>query len=88
MIEITINDQTIETEANRTILEVALNAEIYIPHLCYHPQLDSSSDIRSLKRAYQGGLAHDGQEGGSFEGCNLCLVEIQGGWYVGAHRLR
>lgn len=78
MIEISINDQTIETEADRTILEVALNAEIYIPHLCYHPQLDSSSDIGSIKTVYQGGLAHYGQEGRSFDGCKLCLVQIQG----------
>ncbi|UCG65886.1 MAG: (2Fe-2S)-binding protein [Deltaproteobacteria bacterium] len=78
MIEITINDQTIEVEGNKTILEVALDAEIYIPHLCYHPQLDSSSDIRSLQRVYQGGLAHYGQEGAASDGCNLCLVEIQG----------
>ncbi len=78
MIEISINDQTIETEADRTILEVALNAGIYIPHLCYHPQLDSSSDIGSIKTVYQGGLAHYGQEGRSFDGCKLCLVQIQG----------
>lgn len=39
MITITIDDKKIQTEENISILEAALNNGIYIPHLCYHPDL-------------------------------------------------
>jgi len=78
MIEITIDGRKIEVEGGKTILDVALDAGIYIPHLCYHPQLDLSLQVDSLKKIYQGGIPKDGEEGRPFEGCNLCLVEIEG----------
>lgn len=78
MIMITIDDQKINIDNSKTVLQAALDAGIYIPHLCYHPQLDSFSNISSIKRIYQGGVAHDGEENEEFRGCNLCLVEIEG----------
>jgi len=41
MKEITLNidGQKVKTEAGKTVLEAALNAGIYIPTLCYHPNL-------------------------------------------------
>lgn len=77
MIELTIDGQKIEVGEEKTILEAALDAGIYIPHLCYHPQLGSSSEIYSLEKVFQGGLRQDGEEGKPFEGCNLCLVQIE-----------
>ncbi|MFC1454288.1 2Fe-2S iron-sulfur cluster-binding protein [Verrucomicrobiota bacterium] len=38
-ITLTIDDQTITTEKGKTILQAALKNGIYIPHLCYHPDL-------------------------------------------------
>ncbi len=79
MIEITIDGRTIEAAAGTSVLSAALDAGIYIPHLCCHPQLDSpSAEILSVKTAYQCGYPHAGEEGVPFPGCNLCLVEIQG----------
>ncbi len=39
MITVTINDQQVEAKAGVTVLEVAKEAGIYIPTLCYHPSL-------------------------------------------------
>ena len=39
MIQITIDDQQLQVENGKTVLEAALDAGIYIPNLCYHPDL-------------------------------------------------
>jgi len=39
MIKLNINSRTIEVEQGSTVLEAALRAGIYIPNLCYHPDL-------------------------------------------------
>lgn len=38
-IRLIIDDKEIETQEGKTILETALDNGIYIPHLCYHPDL-------------------------------------------------
>lgn len=38
-IKLDIDGKTIETKTGKTILEAALEGGIYIPHLCYHPDL-------------------------------------------------
>ncbi len=78
MTAITIDHQEIKVNGERSILESALEADIYIPHLCFHPQLDPLSEANSIEEVYQGGIAHGGDAGQTFEGCNLCLVEIEG----------
>ena len=78
MMEIKINGKTIEVSGQKSILSAALEAGVYIPHLCYHPQVDSSAEILSVELAYQNGLPHHGKQGAPFQGCNLCLVEIDG----------
>ncbi|MCJ7596296.1 MAG: 2Fe-2S iron-sulfur cluster-binding protein, partial [Desulfobacterales bacterium] len=78
MIELAINGQRLEVEEGKSLLEAALDAGIYIPHLCFHPHLSASSDLKSVNKVYQGGQAQEGDEGMAFEGCNLCLVEVEG----------
>ena len=38
-ISLTVDGQVVKTEKGKTVLEAALEAGIYIPHLCYHPDL-------------------------------------------------
>jgi Fe-S-cluster-containing dehydrogenase component/ferredoxin len=38
-IKLIIDDREIETERGKSVLEEALEGGIYIPHLCYHPDL-------------------------------------------------
>ncbi len=65
-------------EGDKSILQVAHQAGIYIPHLCHHPQLGLVSEVASLERIYEGNVAYYGKEGERAEGCNLCVVEIHG----------
>jgi NADH-quinone oxidoreductase subunit G len=46
MPKITINGTEIEVEEGKTVLEAALENDIYIPHFCYHPQLPISGNCR------------------------------------------
>ena len=46
MIRLTIDDKKIEVEPEKTVLEAALQAGIYIPNLCYHPDLPSVGACR------------------------------------------
>jgi len=39
MIKLTINSKTINAKENQTVLEAAIDNGIYIPNLCYHPNL-------------------------------------------------
>ena len=45
-VKIIIDGQTIEVEKNKTVLEAALDNGIYIPHLCYHPDLKPAGMCR------------------------------------------
>ncbi len=45
-ISLTINGQKIQTWQGATILEAALENRIYIPHLCYHPDLKPQGACR------------------------------------------
>lgn len=38
-IDLTIDGRPVEAEAGQTVLEAALEAGIYVPHLCHHPDL-------------------------------------------------
>lgn len=46
MIELTIDDQTIQTEEGKSVIEAAHANGIDIPHLCYHPELSVSGGCR------------------------------------------
>jgi len=45
-VKIKINGRELETEQGKTVLQVALEAGIYIPHYCYHPQLSIKGSCR------------------------------------------
>ncbi|MFC1508148.1 formate dehydrogenase subunit alpha [Candidatus Omnitrophota bacterium] len=45
-IKISIDDRRIEAKEGLTILEAAISNNIYIPHLCYHPDLKPASVCR------------------------------------------
>ena len=46
MITVTINGREIRTEPGKTVIEVALENGIYIPHFCWHPALSVSGNCR------------------------------------------
>ncbi len=46
MVNLNIDGRQIETQEGRSILDAALSAGIYIPHLCHHPDLSSLGACR------------------------------------------
>jgi len=72
-----IDDKPVEAEEGQTILEAARRAGIYIPSICYHPDLPPYDSVSPSEVVYRAGEAYRG-DGGSFEGCGLCVVYVDG----------
>ncbi|MFX0113329.1 MAG: FAD-dependent oxidoreductase [Candidatus Hodarchaeota archaeon] len=79
-VEITINGKLIQVSKETTILDAALEAEIYIPHLCSHPDLPPLEATEGISQIYQGSKVFNGKKISkeSHEGCRLCAVQIEG----------
>lgn len=54
-ITLTIDGQEISTEEGKTVLEAALENQIYIPHLCHHPDLKPEGACRLCGVEIDGG---------------------------------
>ncbi len=78
-IRLVINGQHIEAQYGVSILEAARSAGIYIPALCYHPDLPVAKGSQAARLVYQGEQrienARPGEPG---KGCGLCVVEVEG----------
>ena len=74
-----INDTEIQAVKGSNILEEARKNDIYIPSLCYHPDLIPPRKAKAINTVYRGDgrIVGDAPEK-EFEGCNLCLVEVEG----------
>ena len=76
--KLTINGQEIEVLKGTTILEAAKSAGIYIPTLCYHPDLPPARGREASRVVYQGARKIENampEEMG--KGCGLCVVEVE-----------
>jgi formate dehydrogenase beta subunit len=66
-----------------TILDAALGSGIYVPSLCYHPDLPSPEALDYVSTVYRGveRFETDAEPSGGREtwsGCGLCVVEVSG----------
>jgi len=79
MINLTINGKQVEASEGMTVLEAARAADIYIPTLCYHPDLTSSRDVKASEIIYRNAEPYKNDHSEEeFDGCQLCVVEIEG----------
>jgi len=77
-VKLNLNGQQIEAEKGQTILAAALAAGIYIPHLCYHPDLSSFEAVPPVDVCYRGPKAYrTNSQDKKYEGCGLCLVKVK-----------
>lgn len=78
MCRITIDDREWTVSSGKTVLEAALEAGCYIPHLCYHPSTGTADGIKPAAQVFRGDakIEHDSSTGNTC--CNLCLVEVAG----------
>jgi NADPH-dependent glutamate synthase beta subunit-like oxidoreductase len=77
-VTLTINGRTVKAEPNQTIVQAAQAADIYIPTLCYHPDLPPGGQVVPVQAVFQGPLRHTHTGDREGRGCGICLVEIQG----------
>jgi len=81
MLTLRINEIEVDVEEGTTLLEASRRAGIYIPTLCSHPDLPSAQGMKTGDGVYRasGKILCDLPEGqAEFEGCKLCMVEIEG----------
>lgn len=78
-VTLTIDGQPVEVPAGTTILEAARKADIYIPSLCYHPDLPPAKDRPAVQAVFRGEHklenAMPEQPG---KGCGICVIEVEG----------
>ncbi len=78
-IRVKINGQEIEVTAGTTILEAAKSANIYIPTLCYHPDLPPAKSGAGADAVFNGARRiENAMPGEPGKGCGLCVVEVDG----------
>jgi len=78
-VKITVNEQEIQVPTGTTILEAARSNEIYIPSLCYHPDLPPAKGSQAVKSVYQCQQKIENAEPEeSGKGCGVCVVEVEG----------
>ncbi|MCK5592882.1 (2Fe-2S)-binding protein, partial [Candidatus Bathyarchaeota archaeon] len=53
-VKLFINEFEVEVEEGKTILEAAKKVDVYIPTICYHPDLPSPNKIKSIEAVYRG----------------------------------
>ncbi len=79
MVNLTINGEEIEIGEGASILEAARSADIYIPTLCFHPDLPPAKGAKPVDAIWQGERrienAKPEEEG---KGCGICVVEVEG----------
>ncbi len=77
-ISITINGTKVEAEKGSTILRAALEAEIYIPSICAHPDLPTLVGLKPNEEIFQGETKINNDDPQEHQGCQLCVVKVEG----------
>src|SRR3989304_8527049 len=75
-----IDGAQVTARSGVSLLEAARSAGIYIPGLCSHPSLPLARGKVGLPAIWRDGqvLRSGGSESLEFQGCGLCLVEVNG----------
>ena len=78
-VNVTIDGQALQVPAGMTILEAARGADIYIPSLCYHPDLPPAKNGWAAQVVFQGDLElENAMPEKPGKGCGICVVEVEG----------
>ncbi len=78
-INLTIDGQQVQVPAGTTILEAARKADIYIPSLCYHPDLSPAKDYPAVQAVFHGEhKIENAMPEQPRKGCGICVVELEG----------
>ncbi len=74
-IQLLIDGRQIEAAEGQTVLQAALADDIYIPHLCHHPDLPPFNAVPPAEACFRGKEEFRSDSADSaWEGCGLCFV--------------
>lgn len=74
----TIDNHAIDCRAETRVLDAARAANVYISTLCSHPDLPIGRGAKSVSAVYRGATRVESAALGEFDGCGLCLIEVDG----------
>ncbi len=77
-IRFVIDDVEVECQRGETVLAAARKSGIYIPSLCYHPDLPVAAGYKPATAVFRGPVQITGDSQEHFPGCGVCLVQIDG----------
>jgi len=79
MVKLTIDEIEVTVPEGTTILDAAQQADIYIPHLCSHPDLPPVEQLKPAEAVYRDGKRLENKRPElQYEGCQLCVVQVEG----------
>jgi NADPH-dependent glutamate synthase beta subunit-like oxidoreductase len=78
MVKLSIDGVEVSVPEGATLLDAAQQAEIYIPHLCSHPDLPPVEQLKPAGVVYRDSERIDNKKSSPYEGCQLCVVQIDG----------
>jgi formate dehydrogenase beta subunit len=79
MVHLTINETEFTVPEGMAILDAAQQADIYIPHLCSHPDLPPVEQLPPAEVVYRNGKPIENKKPDlQYQGCQLCVVQIEG----------
>ena len=85
MATLIIDEVEVTVPEGTTILKAAQQAAIYIPQICFHPDLPPVKQLKPAEVVYRGNKRLENKRPDlQYEGCELCVVEIEG--REGLHR--
>lgn len=78
-ITISIDSHEVTSLEGTLVIEAADKAGIYIPRLCHHPDLPRGPGTKADPRVYRHGeISADRNSPATYDGCNICIVDIEG----------
>ncbi|MBT8365998.1 MAG: (2Fe-2S)-binding protein, partial [Deltaproteobacteria bacterium] len=78
-VNLSIDGQPVQAPLGTTILEAARSIDIYIPTLCYHPDLPPAKSSQAAEVIFQQKREiENAMSGAPGQGCGLCVVEVAG----------
>lgn len=79
MVRLHIDETEVDVAEGTSILGAALEAGIYIPHLCSHPDLPPVWKMAPADAVYRDAAKIENKRADlEYEGCRLCVVEVKG----------
>ena len=79
MVNLIIDETEVSAAGGTTVLEAALEAGIYIPHICAHPDLSPVEVLKPAEAVFRGKIRLENRRPDlEYDGCQLCVVEIKG----------